>query len=81
MYAEIGPPGAVIERLGFKGYRIGDALVSPDHANFFVNAGTARASDMLKLIQEVGDAVRAETGYRMEPEVRFVTPAGQVVSA
>lgn len=26
MYAEIGPPGAVIERLGFKGYRIGDAL-------------------------------------------------------
>ncbi|WP_230086410.1 UDP-N-acetylmuramate dehydrogenase [Halomonas sp. 328] len=37
MYEEIGPPGYVIERLGFKGYRIGGALVSARHSNFFVN--------------------------------------------
>lgn len=81
MYAEIGPPGAAIERLGFKGYRIGGAIVSVHHANFFVNAGKARATDMLRLIQEVGDAVFQTTGHRMESEVQFVTPAGKIHSA
>ena len=78
MYAEIGPPGAAIERLGFKGYRIGDALISPQHANFFVNAGAARADDMVRLICEVGGAVHRATGYRMEPEVRLVTEDGSI---
>lgn len=78
MYSEIGSPGSVIERLGFKGYRIGDAMVSPQHANFFVNVGHATAADMLRLIRVVGDAVHAHTGYRMSLEVRFVTAEGQI---
>jgi len=81
MYAAIGPPGAAIERLGFKGYRIGDAMVSPRHGNFFVNAGKARSPDMLRLIQDVGDMVFETTGHRMESEVRYVTPAGVIRSA
>lgn len=80
MYAAIGPPGAAIEKLGFKGFRIGDAMVSPNHANFFVNTGMATSRDMVALITKVGDAVHEKTGYRMEPEVRFVTPTGAVTS-
>lgn len=80
-YAEIGPPGAVIERLGFKGRRIGDALVSPRHANFIVNAGQARAADIVLLIREIRDAVARETGHRLEAEVRFVRPDGVMVAA
>jgi len=78
MYSEIGPPGAVIESLGFKGYRIGDAVVSPDHANFFINAGKATARDMITLIRKVATAVESATGYRMDAEVRFVTPCGMI---
>ena len=76
MYAEIGPPGAAIERLGFKGYRIGDAMVSKHHANFFVNVGQARATDMLHLITKVRSVVEAETGYKMEPEAIFIEANG-----
>jgi len=78
MYAEIGPPGAAIERLGFKGCRIGDAMVSPHHANFFVNVGAATAVDMMRLISSVGKAVYCETGYQMESEVRSVGQDGTV---
>lgn len=80
MYAAIGPPGAAIEKLGFKGFRIGDAVVSPNHANFFVNAGMASSRDMLALITKVGDAVYEKTGHCMVPEVRLVTPAGVITS-
>lgn len=79
MYSEVGPPGTVIERLGFKGYKIGDAQVSLHHANFFINAGTASSKDMLQLILAVRDVVHATTGYWMEPEVQFVTSVGEVV--
>lgn len=81
MYAEIGPPGAVIERLGMKGLREGGALISPYHANFFVTEGEGNANKMLSLIKKVGDRVLETTGHRMESEVQFVTPAGKIHSA
>jgi UDP-N-acetylmuramate dehydrogenase len=81
MYAEIGPPGAAIERLGFKGQRIGGALVSPRHANFIVNTGGARARDVLTLIARIRDAVEAATGYRMEAEAIFVRADGRMQPA
>ena len=81
MYAEVGPPGAAIERLGFKGHRIGDAMVSQLHANFFVNVGSASAIDMLQLIAQIGAAVEDATGYRMEAEARFVRVDGTIQAA
>ena len=81
MYAEIGPPGSAIEQLGFKGHRVGGALVSPQHANFIVNAGNATAAEVLALIAKIADAVERETGYRMEAEAKYVTPDGRFMPA
>lgn len=79
MYAEYGPPGAVIERLGFKGLRQGGAQVSPRHANFIVNTGGATARDVLALVTHIRDVVRERTGYSMRPEGKFVRATGEIV--
>lgn len=81
MYAEVGAPGTVIEKLGFKGYRIGDAFVSPMHANFIVHNGHGMAKDVLALISEISEKVLLETGYQMEVEVIYVTPNGDFLPA
>jgi UDP-N-acetylmuramate dehydrogenase len=81
MYAAYGPPGAVIERLGFKGMRVGGAEVSLQHANFIVNAGAATAADILSLITIIRASVREATGYEMAVEARFVRPDGKMVPA
>ena len=39
-----GSAGRMIDELGLKGHRVGDAMVSDRHANFFVNAGQAQAA-------------------------------------
>lgn len=81
MYAEIGPPGAIIEKLGFKGKSLGHALVSPIHANFIVNTGLAKAIDVLRLINEIQSTVRKKTGYLMETEACFMKPDGTILPA
>ncbi len=67
------PPGAsaglMIDALGLKGHRVGDACVSERHANFFVNTGRATAADMLALIADVRERVRAANGAELENEV------------
>jgi len=64
-----GSAGKMIDELGLKGHRVGDAMVSDRHANFFVNAGHASCEDMLKLIDEVRERVRAAYGIELENEV------------
>lgn len=78
LFASFGPPGAVIEECGLKGARIGDAIVSPDHANFIVNAGEARAVDIIALIAHVRETVAERTGHSMRCEVRFMNVDGEV---
>jgi UDP-N-acetylmuramate dehydrogenase len=67
------PPGAsagrMIDELGLKGRRVGDASVSDRHANFFVNAGQASAADMLSLISDVRQQVEKAYGVTLENEV------------
>ena len=61
--------GALIERAGLKGSRIGGASVSPVHANFFVNEGGALASDVARLIDRVGGEVEQRFGVRLREEI------------
>lgn len=81
LYADYGPPGAIIEGLGFKGYRVGGAQVSPLHANFVVNTGGATARDILRVISDINTAVEHKTGRPLLAEVRFVHPDGRTASA
>jgi UDP-N-acetylmuramate dehydrogenase len=64
-----GSAGRLIDELKLKGHRVGDAVVSDRHANFFVNAGHASCSDMLKLIDDVRDRVHGAYGIDLENEV------------
>lgn len=70
------PPGdhaaRLIESVGLKGYRIGDAVVSEKHANFIINCGAASATDLEQLILHVQDTVQRLCGVRLEPEVRII---------
>ena len=65
----------LIEDAGLKGFALDDsgAQVSPKHAGFVVNnGGTARASDIVRLIDFVVEKVFENSGVRLEKEVRLV---------
>lgn len=70
------PPGTyaglLIEEVGLKGYRVGGAQISPQHANFIVNVGGATGADVLALIREAQRVVREARGIALETEVEFV---------
>ena len=61
--------GRLIDATGLKGERVGDAEVSPVHANFIVNRGNATAADVIALVRRVRARVEQAQGVRLEPEV------------
>lgn len=66
-----GYAAAMIDGAGLKGYRVGNAAVSEKHAGFVVNMGGATAREVKTLLADVSDKVFAQTGIRLEPEVRI----------
>jgi UDP-N-acetylmuramate dehydrogenase len=64
--------GRLIEAAGAKGWRAGDAEVSPQHANFIVNSGQATAADVASLLARVRRAVAEQFAIELELEVHFV---------
>jgi UDP-N-acetylmuramate dehydrogenase len=64
--------GRLVEKVGLKGERIGDAQISPRHANFIVNLGKATARDVLALIHAIGKRVERECGVTLELEAKIV---------
>ncbi|MBI2062892.1 MAG: UDP-N-acetylmuramate dehydrogenase [Candidatus Yanofskybacteria bacterium] len=61
--------GLLIERAGLKGMCIGGAMISYEHANFFINLGGAIASDFLKLIKVAKSRVLEQSGILLEEEI------------
>ncbi len=64
--------GWMIERLGFRGYRIGDAGVYQHHALVLVNHGQASSDQLLDLVGRIQGAVDDEYGIALEPEPNLV---------
>ena len=64
--------GRLIEAAGCKGLRVGGAVVSEKHANFFVADPGALAADVYALIELVGARVYEATGVRLVPELHLI---------
>jgi UDP-N-acetylmuramate dehydrogenase len=64
--------GWLIEQLGLKGYKIGDAQIAHRHANFILNCGRATADDIFNLIRYVQEQVEYHWSLCLEPEVRMI---------
>jgi UDP-N-acetylmuramate dehydrogenase len=64
--------GRLIEELGLKGHKIGGAMISDLHANFIVNSGNAKASDVLELIEKAKREALEKRGIKLETEVRVM---------
>lgn len=64
--------GVLIEKCGLKGQRIGGAKISEQHANFIVNTGGAKASDVLKLIALVRKKVKQQFEIDLKTEISFL---------
>lgn len=64
--------GKVIEEVGCKGMKIGDAMISEKHANFIVNLGNATASDVIALIREVRKKVYKQKDLILDLEIKLV---------
>ena len=62
----------LIDEAGLKGLRIGDAEVSKKHANFIINLGSAKASDIEELIFRIKEKVKDKFGIELELEVKII---------
>jgi UDP-N-acetylmuramate dehydrogenase len=70
------PPGfhawQVIEKIGLRGHRIGEAQFSEKHCNFILNLGAARAAEVRALIDLAKTRALQELGIQLEEEVRYL---------
>ena len=64
--------GRIIDELGLKGTQIGGAMISPVHANFIVNTGNAKATDITELIDLIRSKVKDERGVSLREEVQVI---------
>ena len=66
------PAGQLVDELGLKNRRVGNARISDVHGNFIVNEGGASAQDVLTLIEEIRQIAREKRGVDLETEVEIV---------
>jgi len=64
--------GRLIEEAGLKGTRIGNVEISDIHANFFINHGETKASDVIALVQLAQESVKEKFGVSLELEIEVV---------
>lgn len=62
-----------LDKIGVKGVlRIGDAVVSHQHANMIVHSGKATSTDIIKLVRTMQEMVQKEFGITPQPECRLI---------
>ena len=66
------PLARTIDELGLKGFSIGGAQVSTKHANFIINTGNAKATDVTELINHIERVVKKERGIVLQEEVQVI---------
>lgn len=64
--------GWLIDKLDMKGFKVGGAMVSSEHANIIINIGQAKASDVLEIASIIKTRVRDEFGIKLEEEVQYI---------
>ena len=62
----------LIKEAGCSNFRVGDAIISPKHCNFFVNEGNAKSADIENLINKVKKQVYERTGTKLELEIKII---------
>jgi UDP-N-acetylenolpyruvoylglucosamine reductase len=70
------PAGKLVDELGLKNTRVGQARVSEIHGNFIVNDGGASANEVLELIAKIQETARKQRGIELETEVQIVGEEG-----
>lgn len=71
--------GKLIDEMGLKGFTVGKAMVSPKHANFIVNMGNAKASDIKRIIDVIKQKAFIKYGIRLHVEQRLINWVGDSV--
>jgi len=66
------PAGRLIDEAGLKGYSIGGAQVSNNHANFIINNGNAKASDIKAIIEHVKAVIFEKFKVKLIEEIEYV---------
>src|SRR5437879_13372698 len=66
------PAGKLVDELGLKNSRVGNARVSEVHGNFIVNDGGAMAAEVLEVLEKINATVRSKRGIELETEVKIV---------
>lgn len=66
------PAGRLLERCGFRGYRLGNMGFSERHANFLINHGHGRTQEALELIETAREQCRKTFGLELELEVKCI---------
>jgi UDP-N-acetylmuramate dehydrogenase len=64
--------GRLVDQVGLKGFRIGDAQISHMHANIMINLGHATAADVRTLIDTARARVREKFNQDLQPEIGFI---------
>jgi UDP-N-acetylmuramate dehydrogenase len=62
----------LIDDAGLRGFRVGNAQVSTKHCGFVINLGGATAKEIVDLMNHVIDQVEADSGVRLNPEVKRI---------
>jgi len=64
--------GKIIEECGLKGLCIGDACISKKHANFIINKGKAKSSEIYKVMKVIEEKVKDKFGIELVPEIKII---------